>query len=144
MVLSWILEMLINHSKLACLQSCREILSSRFYKIRKGWIKISIATLWTGCTLLSKSTKIVHNFWHISSIGKNRKVQILYPVDILIRIRLTLSISMVTNMQAFSTTNFVSKILWNKVENDFVIDYLVIYVEKEIVQYRYDNPIIFI
>ena len=62
------------------------------------------------------------------------KSDVYYLVDKLIRLVLTLSVSTATIKRAFSATKIVKTKLRNKMEDDFLVDYLVIYIEKEIAE----------
>jgi hypothetical protein len=59
----------------------------------------------------------------------------IYPlVDRLIRLILTLLVSTTTTEQAFSAMKIVKTRLRNRMEDDFLVNYLIVYIEKEIVE----------
>ena len=63
------------------------------------------------------------------------KKSIIYPlVDRLIRLVLTLSVSTATTERVFSAMKFVKSKLSNNMEYDFLANYLITYIEKEIDQ----------
>ena len=51
----------------------------------------------------------------------------------IVRLVLTFSISTTTTEWAFSAMKVVRTNLWNKMENDFLMDSLMLYIEKDIV-----------
>ena len=60
---------------------------------------------------------------------------IIYPlVDMLIRLILTLLVSTITTERAFSAIKIVKTRLHNWMEDDFLTNYLIIYIEKEIAE----------
>jgi hypothetical protein len=60
---------------------------------------------------------------------------IIYPlIDRLIRLILTLPVSTVTTERAFSTMKIVKTRLCNRMEDDFFANYLIVCIEKEIVE----------
>ena len=60
---------------------------------------------------------------------------IIYPlVDRLIRLILTLSVSTTTTERAFSAMKIVKTRLRNRMEDDFLANYLIVYIEKEIAE----------
>jgi len=60
---------------------------------------------------------------------------ILYPlVDKLIRFILTLPVSTTTIKRAFSAMKIVKTRLRNRMKDDFLANYLIVYIEKEIVE----------
>ncbi|GMJ09027.1 hypothetical protein like AT1G19260 [Hibiscus trionum] len=66
-----------------------------------------------------------------------------YPlVDRLIRLILTLPVSTATTERAFSAMKIVKTSLRNKMEDDFLSDYLIVYIEKEIAEKFTNNSII--
>ncbi|GMJ10081.1 hypothetical protein like AT1G19260 [Hibiscus trionum] len=66
-----------------------------------------------------------------------------YPlVDRLIRLILTLPVSTATTERAFSAMKIVKTGLRNKMEDDFLSDYLIVYIEKEIAEKFTNNSII--
>jgi hypothetical protein len=55
----------------------------------------------------------------------------IYPlVDKLIRLILTLLVSTTTTEQTFSAMKIVKTRLSNQMENDFLVNYLIVYIEK--------------
>jgi hypothetical protein len=64
--------------------------------------------------------------------GKDRKIMTYYLIDRLIRFILTLLVSTVTIEQAFSAIKIVKTRLHNKIEDDFLANSLVFYIEREI------------
>ena len=59
----------------------------------------------------------------------------IYPlVNRLIRLILTLPVSTTTNEQAFSTIKIVKTRLHNRMEDDFLADYLIVYIKKKIAE----------
>jgi len=62
-----------------------------------------------------------------------KKRKNIYPlVDRLIRLILTFLISTVTTERAFSAMKIVKTILRNRMKNDFLASYLIVYIVKEI------------
>jgi len=61
------------------------------------------------------------------------KKSIIYPlIDRLIRLILSLSISITTIKQILSATKIVRTKLPNRMEDDFLANYLIVYIEKKI------------
>jgi hypothetical protein len=60
------------------------------------------------------------------------KSEIYYLIDRLIRLILTLPVSTATTERAFSAMKIVKTRLRNKMEDEFLADNLVVYIEKEI------------
>ena len=59
----------------------------------------------------------------------------IYPlVDRLIRLILTLPVSTTTTERAFSAMKIVKTKLRNRKKNDFLVNYLIVYIEKEIAE----------
>jgi hypothetical protein len=59
----------------------------------------------------------------------------IYPlVDRLIRLILTLPVSTATTERAFSAMKIVKTRLRNQMEDDFLANYLIVYMEKKIVE----------
>jgi hypothetical protein len=59
----------------------------------------------------------------------------IYPlVDRLIRLLLTIPVSTATTGRAFSAMKIVKTRLRNRMEDDFLENYLIVYIEKEIVE----------
>jgi len=60
---------------------------------------------------------------------------IIYPlIDRLIRLILTLSVSTATTERVFSAMKIVKTRLHNQMEDDFLANYLIVYIEKKIVE----------
>ena len=70
----------------------------------------------------------------LQAMVKSEKSDVYYLVDRLIRLVLTLPVSTTIIEQAFSAMKIVKTKLRNKMENDFLADYLVVYIENEIVE----------
>ncbi|XP_056697669.1 uncharacterized protein [Spinacia oleracea] len=66
------------------------------------------------------------------SLVENRKSDVYPLVDRLIQLILTLPVSTATSERAFSAMKIVKTSLRNKMEDDFLSDYLLVYIEKEI------------
>ena len=59
----------------------------------------------------------------------------IYPlVDRLIRLILTLPVSITTAERVFSAIKIVKTRLRNRMDYDFLVNYLIVYIEKEIVE----------
>jgi hypothetical protein len=59
----------------------------------------------------------------------------IYPlVDRLIRLILTLPVLTATTERVFSAIKIVKIILHNRMEDDFLVNYLIVYIEKEIAE----------
>jgi hypothetical protein len=59
----------------------------------------------------------------------------IYPLfDRLIRLILTLPVSTTTAERVFSAIKIVKTRLRNRMEDDFLVNYLIVYIEKEIVE----------
>jgi len=59
----------------------------------------------------------------------------IYPlVDRLIRLILTLPVSTATTERVFSAIKIIKIILHNRMEDDFLVNYLIVYIEKEIAE----------
>jgi hypothetical protein len=67
-------------------------------------------------------------------LAKTEKLKIYYLIDRLIRFILTLLVSITTTERVFSVMKIVKTRLRNKMENDFLANSLVLYIEKEIVE----------
>jgi hypothetical protein len=67
-------------------------------------------------------------------LAKTEKLKIYYLIDRSIRLILTLLMSITTTEQAFSAMKIVKTRLHNKMDNDFLANSLVLYIEKEIVE----------
>ena len=78
----------------------------------------------------------------LQSMVNSGKSNVYYLVDILTRLVLTLLISTATTERAFSAMKIVKTKLRNKMEDDFLADYLVVYIEKEIAEYFNTDKII--
>jgi hypothetical protein len=72
-------------------------------------------------------------------IGKST----IYPlIDILIWLILVLPVLMTITERAFSTMTIVKTRLHNRMKDDFLVDYLIVYVKKDIVERFSINMII--
>jgi len=59
----------------------------------------------------------------------------IYPlIDILIRLVLTLPISTMTTERAFSAMKLIKTRLRSRMEDEFLIDHMVVYIEKEMLR----------
>ena len=59
----------------------------------------------------------------------------IYPlVDKLIQLILTLYVLTITIEQAFSAIKIIKTRLYNRMEDDFILNYLIVYIEKEIAE----------
>ena len=67
-------------------------------------------------------------------MAESEKNKEYYLVDRLVRLILTLPVSTATTERAFSAMKIVKTRLCNKMEDAFLADNLVMYIEKEIVQ----------
>jgi hypothetical protein len=66
---------------------------------------------------------------------KKKKRKNIYPlVDRLIRLILTLPVSIATIERAFSAMKILKTSLRNRIEDDFLANYLIVYIVKEIVE----------
>jgi hypothetical protein len=63
---------------------------------------------------------------------KTEKSETYYLIDRLIRLVLTLPVPTATTEQAFSAMKIVKTRLHNKIEDEFLTDNLVVYIEREI------------
>jgi len=63
---------------------------------------------------------------------KTEKSETYYLIDRLIRLVLTLPVPTATTEQAFSAMKIVKTRLHNKIEDEFLTDNLVVYIESEI------------
>jgi hypothetical protein len=63
---------------------------------------------------------------------ETRKSEIYYLIDRLIRLVLTLPMSKATTKRAFSAMKIVKTRLHNKMDDEFLADNLVVYIEREI------------
>ena len=69
----------------------------------------------------------------IRRIDSFLKKKYIYPlVDWLIRLILTLTVSTTTTERAFSAMKIVKTRLRNRMEDDFLANYLIVYIVKEI------------
>lgn len=55
---------------------------------------------------------------------------------------MTFLVSTVTTKKAYSTINIIKTRLYNKIEDDFLVNYLIIYIEKKIAKNFIINYII--
>jgi hypothetical protein len=67
-------------------------------------------------------------------LAKTRKSKTYYLIDRLIRFVLTLPVSSATTKQAFSAIKILKTRLCNKIEDGFLANSLVVYIEKEIAE----------
>ena len=65
-------------------------------------------------------------------LAETRKSEHFFLIDSLIRLVLTLPVSTATTERAFSAMNLLKTQLRNKMDNDFLTDCMVIYIEREI------------
>jgi hypothetical protein len=70
------------------------------------------------------------------------KESIYFLIDRLVRLVLTLPISKATTERAFSTMKLVKTTLRNKMEDEFLADCLIIYIERELARNIDSNSII--
>ena len=63
---------------------------------------------------------------------ETRKSEHFFLIDRLIRLMLTLPVFIVTTKRAFSAMNIFKTQLRNRMDNDFLIDYMVIYIMRKI------------
>jgi hypothetical protein len=70
----------------------------------------------------------------IDSFLKKKKKNIYPLVDWLIRLILTLTVSTATTERAFSAMKIVKTRLRNRMEDDFLANYLIVYIVKEIAE----------
>ena len=64
--------------------------------------------------------------------------KVYFLVDRLIRLLLTLPVSTATTERAFSVIKIVKTKLRNKMEDEFLIDNLIVYIEREIAK-KFDS-----
>ena len=69
--------------------------------------------------------------WQV--LVETRKSEHFFLIDRLIRLELTLSVSTATTKRAFSAMNLLKTQLRNKMDNYFLTNCMVIYIEREIV-----------
>ncbi|XP_029151619.1 uncharacterized protein [Arachis hypogaea] len=67
-------------------------------------------------------------------LAETKKSKVYYLIDRLIRLILTLPVSTATTERSFSAMKIIKTRLRNKMEDDFLADSLVIYIEKEIAE----------
>jgi hypothetical protein len=65
---------------------------------------------------------------------ETKKSTIYLLVESLIRFILTLPVSTTTTERAFSAIKIVKTRLRNRMEDDFLVNYLIVHIEKEIVE----------
>ena len=65
---------------------------------------------------------------------KTEKLKIYPLIDRLIRLILTLPVSTATTERAFSAIKIVKTRLHNRMEDDFLANYFIIYIEKKLVK----------
>lgn len=78
----------------------------------------------------------------MSRIAEKNKIELYYLIDKLIRLVLTLPVSTATTERAFSAMKIVKTKLRNKMDDGFLADYLVAYIEREIAQQLSTDSII--
>ncbi|XVF73640.1 hypothetical protein PTKIN_Ptkin12aG0218400 [Pterospermum kingtungense] len=66
------------------------------------------------------------------ALAETRRSEHFFLVDRLIRLVLTLHVSIATTERAFSAMNLLKTQLRNKMDNDFLTDFMVVYFEREI------------
>ena len=80
----------------------------------------------------------LQNFSSLSQLyvvlTETRKSKIYYLLDRLIRLVLTFLVSTTTSERAFSTMKIVKTRLRNKMKDEFLIDKLIVNIEREIVK----------
>jgi hypothetical protein len=64
--------------------------------------------------------------------GKDRKIKTYYLIDRLVRLILIIPVSITTIKRTFSVMKIVKTRLCNKMEDDFLANSLVLYIEREI------------
>ncbi|KAL7602827.1 uncharacterized protein LOC111910672 [Lactuca sativa] len=89
--------------------------------------------------LLGKLSSIVEVCQYLVEIGKASHY---YLVDRLIRLVLTLPVSTATTERAFFAMKIVKNRLRNKMDDDFIADSLVLYIEKDIAKIFSLDPIL--
>ena len=63
------------------------------------------------------------------------KKSTIYPlVDRLIRLILTLPVFTTTTERSFSAIKIIKTRLYNRMEDDFILNYLIVYIEKDIAE----------
>jgi hypothetical protein len=67
-------------------------------------------------------------------LAETNKSQHYHLIDMLIRLVLTLPVSTVTTERAFSAMKHVKTVLRNKMEEEFLADSIMIYIERELVK----------
>jgi len=79
------------------------------------------------------------NFQNLSTIGELRQKlvetgrSVSFPlIDRVLRLVLTLPVSTATTERAFSAMKLIKTRLRNKMEDDFLKDYLIVYIEDEV------------
>ena len=84
-----------------------------------------------------KLTKL-RNLFTISELcqrlTETKMSKVYFLVDRLIRLLLTLPVSTITIERTFSTMKIVKTKLHNKMEDEFLVDNLIVYIEREIVE----------
>ena len=95
-------------------------------------IEILVATLWAWCTQSSRVKKLLLIVDLCQGLVETRK-SIIYPlIDRLIWLILTLLGSMITTKRAFLVIKIVKTRLRIQMDDDFLADYLIVYIEKDI------------
>jgi hypothetical protein len=65
---------------------------------------------------------------------KTEKLKIYQLIDMLIRLILTLPVLTATTERAFSAMKIVKTRLHNRIEDDFLANYLIVYIEKKLLK----------
>jgi len=95
-------------------------------------IEILVATLWAWCTQSSRVKKLLLIVDLCQGLVETRK-SIIYPlIDRLIWLILNLLGSMITTKRAFLVIKIVKTRLRIQMDDDFLADYLIVYIEKDI------------
>jgi len=68
------------------------------------------------------------------SLARTGKSRTFYLIDRLIRLILTLPVSTTTTERSFSAMKIIKTRLRNKMEDEFLVDNMIIYIEKEIAE----------
>ena len=81
------------------------------------------------------------NFQNLSTAGElcqklvETRKSVDYPLlDKLLRLVLTLPVSTATTERAFSAMKIIKTRLRNKMEDDFLTDYMIVYIERELAE----------
>ncbi|XP_057745643.1 uncharacterized protein LOC130963557 [Arachis stenosperma] len=79
-----------------------------------------------------KNLSTIHELYRC--LAETKKLKVYYLIDRLIRLILTLPVFTATIERSFSAMKIINTRLRNKMEDDFLVDSLVIYIEKEIAE----------